>query len=309
MVRHVLDLRRLRYFQAIAREGSMSGAARFLNVTQPALTHLMNDLEASLRLILFIRSPRGIKLTKAGNLLLDSANRILMEVEFTERKMNSLAAVHQPRPSLRLALISSLAPQIMDSVLLAAARDMPDVLLEVMSMRTGVSREFMAKGEIDLAVVSPDGELTDGIVLARAPYFLVSKADEHFTERSWVDVKDLDKEPLIVPARKLDRTFVEELAREAGIELNIVAEVTGIASRKQAVMAGVGATLLPYHAVAQECANGTLRAIPVGRPPKGRLIALECRPGLDIEDAIFLSLRDILTNVIQPFLGDQLSPP
>ena len=76
-----MELRHLRYFVAVGEEQHYGRAARRLRVAQPALSRQVQDLEAELGFNLFERLPRGVKLSMAGKLFLDEAQRILQEVD------------------------------------------------------------------------------------------------------------------------------------------------------------------------------------------------------------------------------------
>ena len=93
----MLDLRRLHYFRAIAAHGSLSAAARVLNVAQPALTHHIAEMEQSFGVLLFQRSTRGVTLTAEGRRLLQHADAILDQVAFAEAEMRRAAAGRSPR--------------------------------------------------------------------------------------------------------------------------------------------------------------------------------------------------------------------
>ena len=75
-----MELRHLRYFVAIGEEENYRRAAQRLNVAQTALSTQMQDLEAELGFKLFVRLPRGVKLSAAGKLFLEEARRILQQV-------------------------------------------------------------------------------------------------------------------------------------------------------------------------------------------------------------------------------------
>ena len=77
-----MELRHLRYFVAVAEEGSLTLAAdRRLHTAQPSLSRQIRDLETEVGVQLLIRSPRGIELTAAGRAFLDHARRALSQVE------------------------------------------------------------------------------------------------------------------------------------------------------------------------------------------------------------------------------------
>ena len=87
-----LDLVQLRYFRAVAEEGSMTGAARVLRVSQPTLTVAIRNLEQGLKTTLFHRARHGVTLTSTGQELLDHTREILAQLEMVEQRIHGLEA-------------------------------------------------------------------------------------------------------------------------------------------------------------------------------------------------------------------------
>src|SRR5205809_7730855 len=85
----LMELRSLGYFVRIAELGSITRAASHLRLAQPALTRHVQRLEEELGVALFTRANRGVRLTEAGEKLLDSASRILREVERTSDEIRA----------------------------------------------------------------------------------------------------------------------------------------------------------------------------------------------------------------------------
>ena len=106
-----MDLRVLRYFLAVAREESISGAADYLHLSQPTLSRQLMDLEKELGKTLFIRGSRRITLTEQGTLLQKRASEILELVEKTtgELVISILAAVKAMQYGFWLILHSNSA--------------------------------------------------------------------------------------------------------------------------------------------------------------------------------------------------------
>lgn len=85
-----MELRVLRYFLGVAREGSITGAAQALHVTQPTLSRQLKDLEDELGQQLFIRGSHSVSLTPEGMLLRKRAGEIMEMVHKTEAEFNSM---------------------------------------------------------------------------------------------------------------------------------------------------------------------------------------------------------------------------
>ena len=85
-----ISLRRLRYFQAIALTGSLTAAAKQLEIAQPALSHHIQELEREFGVKLLIRNNKGVTLTPAGTILSEHAGEILRKVEDAENALTSM---------------------------------------------------------------------------------------------------------------------------------------------------------------------------------------------------------------------------
>ena len=86
-----MDFSQLRYFNAVARHGSFSAAARALGVTQPGLTKAVRRLEGALECSLFVRLPRGVALTEQGRALLRHASQLDVQLQDAREEVRALA--------------------------------------------------------------------------------------------------------------------------------------------------------------------------------------------------------------------------
>ena len=89
-----MEIRVLRYFLAVAREGSVTRAAQRLHISQPTLSKQLKDLEGELGKKLFVRSSFSVRLTEEGNLLRKRAEEILDMVDKTEEEFKALGEVN-----------------------------------------------------------------------------------------------------------------------------------------------------------------------------------------------------------------------
>ena len=87
----MLDLRRLHVLRAVAREGTFSAAARALDYTQPAISHHMARLEAEVGTPLLVRTARGVRLTEAGQALVQHTDAVLARLASAEDEIAAIA--------------------------------------------------------------------------------------------------------------------------------------------------------------------------------------------------------------------------
>src|SRR5712671_8199488 len=147
-----MELRSLHYFVRIAELGSITRASAHLQIAQPALTRHVQRLEDELDAALFTRANRGVRLTEAGHKLLESAQRILRDVE---RAGDEIRA-HKAHPSGKIVLgvTPTLCPVVVPELFGRMRRHYPMVELKVVHAGMVRLEEFLIDGRVDLALLS-----------------------------------------------------------------------------------------------------------------------------------------------------------
>lgn len=148
----MISLKQLRYFAAIARFGHFGKAAEYCNVTQPALSMQMRELESGLRLKLFERRQHGVQLTDAGGEVLERTKSILTEV----RDLEDFAHHHEQvlTGRLRLGVIPSLAPYILPPLLPLMRDQYRDLDLRIRETLTKTLVDELADGQLDVLLLA-----------------------------------------------------------------------------------------------------------------------------------------------------------
>lgn len=146
-----MDLKQLRYFVAIADEGSISGAARRLFLSQPPLSAQIKLLEKELGCVLFERGSRKIQLTEAGKLLYERAQSLLGLADGTCRELRDLQS--SGSGTLRLGVVSSVGWAVLDRGIRPFRAQYPNVAFELHEANTYQLLEQLHAGLLDLAVV------------------------------------------------------------------------------------------------------------------------------------------------------------
>jgi DNA-binding transcriptional LysR family regulator len=147
-----VELRHLTYFREVARREHVSDAARDLNISQPAITKQLKDLERELGVRLFEPSGRRIKLTAAGQALLRHAETILLQVELARHELQSFSAEIGGRVSIGAP--PSVGERLLPNALHEFHTMYSRVELKVHEGSTAALMRLLSAGELDLAVVS-----------------------------------------------------------------------------------------------------------------------------------------------------------
>ncbi len=147
-----IDVRRLRVLREVAAHGSFSAAADALAFTQPAVSRQIATLEAEAGTRLVDRTARGVRLTPAGELLVEHAEVILGRLAAAESQLEALAELDTGR--LRLGSFPTAGATLTPLAIAAFAQSHPGVELRLVEGRSVETLPMLAAGEIDLAVVT-----------------------------------------------------------------------------------------------------------------------------------------------------------
>jgi DNA-binding transcriptional LysR family regulator len=259
-----------------------------LYVTQPALTTRIKKLERELGVALFARTPRGMRLTAEGRAFRSHAQRAVRSLaEGTEL----LRELREGRVGeLQLGAAPAISTYVLPLLLRRFQEAFPNVHLIV---RTGHSEEILElvlREQVHLGLVR---ELPHPAISSTPLYedeiVLVIHPGHRFTERASIEVADLAAERLIL----FDRTssyFVLTSAffREAGVVPRGVMELDNVDATKKMVEHGLGIAFLPYTAVREELASGSLQEVAIEgyEPVRRPIVAIRRRDGVVPEDLV-----------------------
>ena len=270
-----MELRQLRYFVGIQEAGSLLKASTRLHVAQPALGQQMAALEAEVGTRLFHRSSRGMTLTETGKVFLEHARVVLNDVERARAAVRESSAV--PAGDVSIGLTTTIGLVATVPILRACRERLPQVRLKVVEAYSGFLREWLVSGRLDLALLFDDRA---DPALARRPLledrlsFIAGAGGVHGARvPRRMALPALARWPLILPGKQHGlRRIIDEAVAPLGIELDIVAEMESLNSVKRAVEDGIGCTILPLGAVAEEVAAGRLAASRIDSPGMSRRI-------------------------------------
>ena len=212
-----MELRHLRYFVAIAEEGSFSGAAERLWVAQPGLSTQIRRLEAELGVTLLTRHTRGVDLTTAGDLFLERARTVLAAADAALSTGPDLEA--GLAGSIRLGLATEAGWRLAPELLAEFGRARPGVELTVFESFGGTLLRDLRDARLD-AVLAPStfgsGELL-GQRVGREPWLVLVGPGHPLADASGpVAARELDGEPVVVTGHRdgaaYDRGVAETLA-------------------------------------------------------------------------------------------------
>jgi LysR family transcriptional regulator, carnitine catabolism transcriptional activator len=261
-----MDRRHLEYFLAIAESGSFTRAAAGLNIAQPSLSHTITMLERELGAQLFERLGRGVKLTPAGQALLEPARRTLGSFQFAQAAVRSVANVGFGQLSVITNTLWAIEPLVQ---IIGEFRQVhPGVQFTVADpQRRFEVLEQVRSGDADFGLVdgTPPTGVLESLWLVNHRLVAVLPPQALPAART-VTLAELVPFGLIsTPPGTALRELLDEELQAAGESSEIAVETAHLASVVPLVLAGAGATLLP-EGLAAAAADKGARVVAMQKP-------------------------------------------
>lgn len=245
----ILEIRVLRYFLAVAQEGSVTRAARALHLTQPTLSRQIRELEEELGQTLFSRGGRELSLTREGLLLRQRAEEIVGLAEITEKEFRSLGE-KTVSGDLSLGCGESKALSFVTDALKVLQDEHPLIIPHFFSGNGEIVMDRLDKGLLDFAVLM-GAENTERYSSLPLPnhdtWGLLMDKDDPMAQKKAITAKDLLDIPLILSSQSLSR---DELSGWLGFpmsRLHIAATYTLLFNGSLMVRSGLGYALCFDH--------------------------------------------------------------
>jgi LysR family transcriptional regulator, nitrogen assimilation regulatory protein len=259
--------RQLRYFCKIVECGSFSRAAATIHVAQPALSQQIAELEAQIGVELLQRSARGVRATRAGEVLYREALGILRQMDQIPSLVRSDSGGVEG--SVSLGIVSILGPRVAMAVVAACREALPKVTLKLVALDSASLRERVESQALDMAIVFESDLLLPA--LARQPLFrqrlyFIGHPRQGGPAGSF-SMAQLAELPLVLPSRpNVVRVLLDDALKSAGLSPTVVAELDDAPSLLAAVRAGLGGVILPTGNLT-DIGGGDLSAPALIEPP------------------------------------------
>ncbi|MDR5761441.1 LysR substrate-binding domain-containing protein [Caballeronia sp. LZ035] len=248
-----MDVRQLRYFVAIIDSGSMSKAAERLFVAQPSLSQMMVTLEAELAEPLLIRSPQGVTATEAGKSLYQLARDVLRRMDEIPQRVKSGGGSESG--TVAIGFPTTIASVLATPLFTSIADKYPGIRLQIFESMSGYITELLANGRLDLAILFRD---TESLGVSVHPlfdedlYVVGGTIDGLPAEADTCSLSLLANMPMVAPGRSNGlRLLIERTFFQAGVDLNIVADIDSLPTMLEIAESGMACTVLPASALAR----------------------------------------------------------
>jgi LysR family hca operon transcriptional activator len=264
-----MELRHLRYFVAVAEEGSLTNAAeRRLHTAQPSLSRQIRDLELEVGVKLLERSARGIELTPAGRTFLDHARLALLQVEAAGE-----AARRAAQPAKATFMIGFLTGHEMvwlPNALRILREEEPGVEITLNSQPSPDLAGGLMRGKVDVAFLRRETQ-APGVTfkfMIKEPLVAMVPAGHRLASHKEISPQEIAAETYITPTRYAPvlKSVIERYMAGFGITLKAEYEADNLTSAMSLVASTGGVTVLPIYVRHVSSSSVVLRPLK-GKPP------------------------------------------
>jgi DNA-binding transcriptional LysR family regulator len=258
----MINLNQLRVFKAIFEEQSITGAARRLRISQPAVSKQLAELESALGVPLVDRLPRGIRLTQAGEVIRTHARRIFRAEEDAEQELAELMGLGRGRLSVGASTTigSYLVPRVFGDF----HATHPGVALELEIGNTASIQAAVTEGRLDLGLTEGlvAGESLEVTVFAHDEMVLIVSPTHPWATAQRIGLEDLAKTPLLARERGSgSRDVIEAALANVGFFFEPAMSLGSTEAVKNAVAWGLGAAFVSRITVELELRVGVLSEV------------------------------------------------
>lgn len=301
----MITIRQMRYFEALASTGHFGKAADLVNVSQPALSTQIRDMEAALGVILVERSRSGTFLTQEGEALLPEVRHILGSVERLMESAKQTRGLLEGR--FRLGIIPTVAPYLVPVLIPALKAEYPHLELELKEILTDGCMDDLRAGKLDCAIVALplDDDQVKALPLFKDRFLIASSDEENTLLMSPMTQDQVDVERLLLleeghclrdQALAVCGTTAKRKVANYG--------ATSMATLLQMVSHGMGITLIPEIALRDEASRNRMRIVPFAEPQPFRQIGLVWRRANTGRNRDFEAFGDICKKAASGLLAN-----
>jgi LysR family hca operon transcriptional activator len=246
-----MELRHLRYFVAVAEEGSLTVAAkRRLHTAQPSLSRQIRELEQEVGVLLMVRSARGIELTAAGRAFLEHARLALGQ---TQAAIDAARRAAQPaKSSFALGFLTGQELQWMPEAMHVLRDELPNIDVTISSQTSPELADGLTRGRLDLAFLRPEPDMPalEYKVVMQEPLVVVMPSDHRLVAREAIAIQDIAAETFLGMSKTAPalQALVRAYLERSGVEIHATHEVDNLGMAISLVASTRGVTLLPAYA-------------------------------------------------------------
>lgn len=296
-MRNNFDFLDLRAFLAVLEFSSFNEAARHMNLSPPALTRRIKNLEEAVGAQLIERTTRRVAPTQIGAELAPLVRRLVDEFDESILSISDLGGRH--RAQVTLAALPTATFYFLPRVIEAFNARFPGIRFRIMDLSANEGLDAVATGAVEFGINITSSTRDDLVFtsLIDDPFVLACRRDHAFAKAKVLKWEDLEGHLLIGVSKKSgNRAVLDQALAKAGkqLELNWFYEVNHLSTSLGLVEAGLGVSVLPLLATPQK-EHPLIATVPLHNPVVSRSIGLVERRGARLSPAA-MRFRDMLVS-------------
>jgi LysR family transcriptional regulator for metE and metH len=255
----MIDIKHLRLIEMVATEGSLSGAAKKLFLTQSALSHQLKEIEMQIGTEAFHRISKKLVLTPAGNIVLAAARKILPLVESVDVELKKIMSGEVGQ--LQLCTECFTCYHWLPSLMKKFSLEYPNIEIQINTENINEPLQLVREGKIDVALVhriQKDNNI-EYVELFNDELVLLTSSRSSLAQRNVIQPADFADQVFVTHSAKGERGVVfKEVLNPAGVEVRKIVYVQLTEAVVEMVRAGIGIAVLPRFALKPYLLNGNL---------------------------------------------------
>lgn len=257
-----MSLVQIRYFLEVAHGGSIREASERLNVAASALSRQMHNLEQDLGVALFERTPRGMRLTPAGEIYARYARGMTSETERVRSEIEELRGLK--RGLVKIHSVEGVIAEVMTAAISTFRRTHPGIRFRLTASGTDDVIMAVREGVADVGVsfnAQPDPAV-HFVRRIKDPVVAIVKSTHEIASRPEISFLSLIRHPLAIPETGFGiRRLLDETCRLLGVSLVPALETNSIEALRGFARSGAGVAILPPTSCRHEIKSGSVTAV------------------------------------------------
>jgi DNA-binding transcriptional LysR family regulator len=300
-----MNINQLETFLMIVKTMSFRKTAEYLNLTQPAVSAQIRNLEEELQATLIVRQ-QPISLTEAGHIFADEAGKIIDHVEQLKQRLADIQ--QKPQGHIQIGTTTSIAMQILPRILSYVQNQHPLIKTTIHSMPSTQIMTAVENGSIDLGIgyLFEKTTLLESAILYFDTFELVVSPRHRLAKLTLATPEDLRDVPFIMLSPETaGRRFVAQVFERLQIQPQVIMELSSSEEVKRMVELNLGAAIISKLAVTAEVRRGTLKIIPLSELEITHPVGVLYRSGRYINSATRQFLNDLKGMPESQFFGSE----
>ncbi len=288
----MVDLELYRIFYEVAKAGNITQASNILNISQPAVTKHIKNLESQLGSPLFYRSRKGVVLNESGKKLYKYIKQALELINIGEQQVKDFKQLK--KGTLKMGVSTTLTKKYLLKYIEEYHKKHPNIIIEISTDPTCQLKEKLRDGQIDFIIAKMPEEKENDLDYLKLgkleDTFIVNKDYKELINRK-VDIKELKNYPILLQkSPSSSREFVEQFFKDNNIEMKSIMNIASSNLLIDFVKIGFGVGIITKEYVKEEL-------------EKKELFIVDIKPKMKIRNFGIIKLKDnILTYSAQEMI-------